>query len=83
MNPYTSLGCPCGSGLTKITSTTLARSGKDVRRARVCPKCSEGFVTYEVNAKDYALLQAIRKAIEDANDQIHDSGRIADPSDDR
>lgn len=82
MNPYTSLSCPCGSGLTKITSTTLARSGKDVRRARVCPKCSEGFVTYEVAAKDYALLQAIRKAIEDTNGQIHNGGRITAPTDD-
>jgi transcriptional regulator NrdR family protein len=61
MNSITQLHCPsCGNTYTKATSTTTARSG-DVRRHRKCTACAKGFVTYEVTAADYALLQSFRK----------------------
>lgn len=51
----------CGYAYTKATTTNPARSAPDIRRRRMCLKCEEGFVTYEVTAADYAMLQALRK----------------------
>lgn len=62
MNTYNAFTCiHCGYGQTKTNTTTKAKSGVDMRRSRSCPSCSRGFVTYEVTAADYAILQALRK----------------------
>lgn len=71
----------CGYAYTKASNTNPARSG-GVRRQRVCVKCSKGFVTYEVTAGDYAVLQALRKwTKEDRDGDLPHSGRGHDPAD--
>ena len=87
MNSFSSmLGCPaCGLGPNKITGCTPARSGVDIRRKRTCVKCSTGWVTYEVTAADYAMLQALRKwgrKWRVDNVEILDGGRSGGPAND-
>ena len=54
--------CPaCNYAYTKATTTNRARSGVDTRRRRVCLSCKTGFVTYEIGASDYALMQSMRE----------------------
>lgn len=68
MNTYTSYPCPrCGNTLTKAAGSKPSATG-GIRRKRTCPKCETGFVTYEVTAEEFALLQAIRKF---AKDEAH------------
>lgn len=41
--------CPfCNEADTKVVDSRLVSEGKQVRRRRECPKCSERFTTYEV-----------------------------------
>ncbi len=66
MSRTTQFACVnCGYAYTKATTTNVARSAPDIRWRRVCLKCADGFVTYEVTAADYALLQSIRKWVKE------------------
>jgi transcriptional regulator NrdR family protein len=53
----------CGYAYSRSNNTNRARDGKSVRRRRVCLKCGADFVTYEIRAEEFNLLQALRKAI--------------------
>lgn len=61
MNPIAQFPCPsCGATYTKATSTVKTERG-EMRRKRSCMSCAKGFVTYEVTADEFALLQTLRK----------------------
>lgn len=51
------LTCEC-SGLTKIISHQNDRNGH--KRKRACSRCGHTFITYEVAAKDWKLLNKFR-----------------------
>ena len=55
--------CKCHYAYSRASDANRARDGKSVRRRRVCLKCGTGFVTYEICADEFNLLQAIRKLI--------------------
>jgi len=62
MSMTTQFPCPsCGYVYTKTTGTNRSRSEREIRRKRTCLQCKEGFITYEILASDYALLQSFRK----------------------
>jgi ribosomal protein S27AE len=80
-NNFNAFACTsCGYAQTKTLNTTTARSGVDMRRSRRCPSCDTGFITYEVTAADYAILQALRRWRPPNGVEIHDSGRSPDPA---
>lgn len=62
MSLTTQYPCPaCAYAYTKATKTNRARSGLDTRRRRVCLSCKSGFITYEIGAADYAMMQSMRQ----------------------
>lgn len=66
MSMTTQFPCPqCAAPYTKASNTNRARSGFEARRQRTCLQCRAGFVTYEIRAADYALLQSMRQYMAD------------------
>ena len=66
MSLTTQYPCPaCSYAYTKATGTTRARSGVDTRRRRQCLKCKAGFITYEISASDYSMMQTMRQWVRD------------------
>jgi len=65
MNTTTQMRCPyCRHAYSKSISTNRSRDGDSSRRQRLCLKCGHNFVTYEITATEYAMLQAIRKVVD-------------------
>lgn len=71
------VGCPhCGNSLSRTQSTRAAEDGFGMRRRRVCSRCGEGFITFEIRSADYTLLQQLRKLV-DERSKIITSGTPA------
>lgn len=53
--------CPfCNETDTKVIDSRLVAEGKQVRRRRECPKCSEHFTTYE--GAELVMLRVIKRS---------------------
>ena len=61
-NHTTQMSCAhCGYAYSTYITTNRTRDSQSIRRGRKCLNCHHGFVTYEIRASDYALLQALKK----------------------
>lgn len=60
MTKALSLTCECG-GFTKIIDH--ANDSNGYKRKRACFRCGHSFITYEVGAKDWKLLNEFRNIL--------------------
>ena len=70
MSKTTQFPCPsCGYAYTKAVNSNRSRAG-ETRRQRKCEQltCGANFITYEVLAKDYNMLQSVRRFMKEQCD---------------
>ena len=63
-NRISALGCPkCGYAYSKAVNgrTGSGSAERSYRRSRECLQCHALFITYEVQAADYALLMELKR----------------------
>jgi transcriptional regulator NrdR family protein len=77
LNHVAMMACPkCGYAYSKAIDTNRAKTMTEVRRNRSCLKCSSQFITYEIIASDYAMLQSFRRWTKEESQRIVDTQEV-------